>query len=81
MKKIVLSAFVLAATLGVGMTASSAYDAAPAQARYQTAQYGGGYNSAPQYQRSCHWERKRVRIWSERRGTWVWVWQRVRVCD
>lgn len=46
---------------------------------FQHTQYGGNWGGH-QRQQECYWERKRVRIWDEHHGAYVWVWRRVRVC-
>ncbi|MGE3247456.1 MAG: hypothetical protein AB7F96_15135 [Beijerinckiaceae bacterium] len=90
MKSFVFSVLVAGAALTAGITAGNAYSGGYGDGHrsYQTAQYGGGYGGSGGYggngggyRQQCHWERQRVRIWDERRGTWVWVWKRVRICD
>ena len=88
MYKTLFSAALFAALLAGGVSKATAYTGGYGGGHgYSQAQYGGGdsYGGGYGYRRhqepSCYWERRRVRVWSERYGRWNWVWKRVRICN
>ncbi|MCC2095788.1 MAG: hypothetical protein KDJ29_02800 [Hyphomicrobiales bacterium] len=92
MFKTLLSAAIFAATFGASASHATAYNGGYGghgytHHGYTQTQYGGndsysgGYGHRRYREPSCYWERRRVRVWSERYGRWNWVWKRVRICN